>query len=376
MIRLILAGDGYTHLYVLEAAARGAFPSTEILVVSSEEPLGYSSMLSGVVAGRLAPESATIDIRRLVEQVRGRFIHGRPARVEAPAQALTLESGEKLSYDLLSLAIGADLAGRELPGVREYALVSRPLTGAIAIGAALDRAAAQAGPESIQVVVVGGGPLGVELALAARARLDRRGEVQAAVTILEAGHTVLPGASLRAQGETRRILRQADITLRTATSVAEAGPSHLKLVGNGVLPVDVLIWATGTAAPPLFQASGLPTESHGFLLVDETLRVIGEPRILASGDGAVLDAWRHAPRSGASAVRQGPVLAANLATLAANPDATRGLQRYRPRRRTLALMATNDGRGILSYDPLVVRGAWVLGLKDRIDRRFVARFAG
>jgi NADH dehydrogenase FAD-containing subunit len=376
MTRLILAGDGYTHLYVLEAAVQGAFPGVEILVVSPEEPLGYSSMLSGVVAGRLPPEAATIDVRRIVDRTHGQFIHGRPARVEASTRTLTLESGERLSYDLLSLAVGADLAGRDLPGVHEYALLSRPLSGAIAIGNALDRTAAQAGPESIQVVVVGGGPPGVELALAARARLDRRGAAQAAVTILEAGHTVLPGSSLRAQGETRRILRQADITLRTATAVAEAGPGHLKLVGDGVLPVDVLIWATGMAAPALYHGSGLPTESHGFLLVDETLRVIGEPRILASGDGAVLDAWRHAPRSGVSAARQGPVLAANLAMLAANPDTSRGLRRYRPRRRNLALMATNDGGGILSYEPLVVRGAWVLGLKDRIDRRFVARFAG
>lgn len=375
MTRLVLAGGGYTHLFVLEAVARGAFPATELVVVSAEEPLGYSGMLPGVVAGRLPPEAATIDIRRLVERARGQFVHGRVNRVDAATRELTLESGEKLSYDLLSLAIGADLAGRELPGVAEHALLIRPLSGAVAIGTALDRVAAQPGPEPIRVVVVGGGPAGVELALAARARLDRKGAALAAVTILEAGHTVMPEAPPRAQAETRRILRDADITLRPATAVAEAGPGHLKLVGNGVMPVDVLIWATGPAAPGLFRASGLPTESHGYLLVDETLRVIGEHRILASGDGAVLDAWRHAPRSGVSAVRQGPVLAANLARLAADPDAIRGLRRYRPRRRALALLATNDGRAILSYDPLIIRGAWVLGLKDRIDRRFVERFA-
>lgn len=374
MTRLVLAGGGYSHLFVLEAAARGAFPGAEIVVVSPEEPLSYSEMLPGVVAGRLSPESATIDIRRLVERIRGRFIHDRVARVDAAGRVLALETGERLSYDLLSLAIGADLAGRELPGVAEHAMFVRPLTGALALGAALDRAAAQAGPEPLRVVVVGAGPSGVEIALAARARLDRQGMVQAAVTILEAGHTVLPVASTQAQTEARRTLWRADITLRPATAVAEVGPRHLKLAGDGVLPVDVLIWATGTVAPPLFRASGLPTESHGYLLIDETLRVLDDPRILATGDGAVLDAWRHAPRSGAAAVRQGPVLAANLAVLAGNPDTTRGLRRFRPRRRALNLLATGDGRAMLSYDPVVVRGAWVLGLKDRMDRRFVARF--
>ncbi|HKV76200.1 MAG TPA: FAD-dependent oxidoreductase [Gemmatimonadales bacterium] len=374
MTRVVLAGGGYAHLFVLESALRGALAGCELVVVSPEEPLSCTEMLPGVVAGRISAESAVIDIRRLTDRVRGRFVHDRVARVDAAGRVLTLESGERLGYDLLSLSVTADLAGHDLPGVAEHAMPARPLSGALAISAALDRAMTQPGPEPFRVVVVGAGPSGVELALAARARLDRQGNVAAAVTILEAGHTVLPIAPPQAQSEARRTLKRADVTLRAATAVAEVGPGHLKLVGDGVLPADLLIWATGTVAPPLFRASGLPTESHGFLLIDESLRVIGHPRILGSGDGVVLDAWRHAPRSGAAAVRQGPVLAANLALLAADPDAARGFRHFRPRRRALNLMATGDGRAILSYDPVVMRGAWVLGLKDRMDRRFVARF--
>ncbi|MEO8030637.1 MAG: FAD-dependent oxidoreductase [Gemmatimonadota bacterium] len=375
MIRLMLAGAGYAHLFVLEAAARGAFPGTEIVVVGVEEPLGYIGMLPGVVAGRLPVNAATIDLGRLVERARGRIVRGRLRRVDPAQSEVILESGEKLGYDLLSLSLDGTPAGFNLPGVADQALTARTLSAAVALGEALDRAAVQDATEPLRVVVVGGGPVGVELALAARARLDQRGAALAAVSIIEAGHTVLPVATSRAQAETRIMLRAADITLRPTTSVAAAGAGHLTLVGDGVLPVDLLIWATGSAAPALFRESGLPTESHGFLLVDETLRVPGQPKILASGEGAVLEAWQNAPKSAVSAVRQGRVLTANLAMLAADPDGKPRLARFRPRGRTPALFGANAGQAILSYDALVVRGAWVLKLKDALDRRFVQRFA-
>ncbi len=376
MTRMILAGAGYAHLFVLEAAARGAFSGTEIVVVGVEEPLGYMGMLPGVVAGRLPASEATIDLGRVIERARARIVRGRLRRVDPGRSEVIMESGEKLGYDLLSLSLDGTPAGLNLPGVADQALTARTLSAAVALGEALDRAAAQDATEPLRVVVVGGGPVGVELALAARARLDQRGAALAAVSIIEAGHTVLPVATSRAQAETRITLRAADITLRPTTSVAAAGAGHLKLVGDGVLPVDLLIWTTGSAAPALFRDSGLPTESHGFLLVDETLRVLGQPKILASGEGAVLEAWQNAPKSAVSAGRQGRVLAANLAMLAADPDGKPRLARFRPRGRTPALFGANAGQAILSYDALVVRGAWVLKLKDALDRRFVQRFVG
>jgi len=375
MSRLILAGAGYTHLFVLEAAARGAVPGTDLVLVSSEESLGYTGMLPGVVAGRLAPEAATIDLRRLVERARGRFVHGSIKRIDPAHREVLLESGEKLGYDLLSLSLTGAPSGMELPGVEQYALSARTLDGAVALGRALDRAAKQEGPEPLRVVVVGGGAAGVELALAARARLDQQGAALAAVTLLEPGHTVLPEGSPRAQAEARLALRAADITLRPTTAVAGAGVDHLKLVGDGVLPVDLLIWATASAPPTLFRESELSTESHGYLLVDEMLRVRGRPGILASGEGVVPEAWQNAPRRTFSVLRQGGVLAANLAILAADPDTTRGFRRFKPRWKAPALMAATGGQAILSYDALVFKGEWVLRLKDLLDRRFVQRFA-
>lgn len=375
MQRVLLAGAGYSHLFVLEAAAQGALPGVELVLVAEEQSLGFAGMLPGIVAGRMTTAAATIDLRRLVERCRGRLVRGRIRRIVPDRREVLLDSGEKLGYDLLSLSLPGTPGGMDLPGVAEFAQPVRTLEHAVALGLALDRAAQQDSPEPLRVVVVGGSPAGVDLALAARARLDQRGAGLAAVTLLEPGHTVLPEGPPRAQAEARLMLRAADITLRPTTAVAEVGANHLKLMNDGVLPVDLLIWATHASPPALYRESGLTTESHGFLLVDETLRLPGHAGILASGDGVVLEAWQVARRSAVSPERQGRVLAANLAALAAAGGTPRGLRRFKPRWRVPALLAAGEGQAILSFEPLVLRGSWVLKLKDALDRRFVQRFA-
>jgi selenide,water dikinase len=77
------------------------------------------------------------------------------------------------------------------------------------------------------------------------------------------------------------------------------------------------------------------------------------------------------PKSGVYAVRQGPPLAENLRhTLAGTQP-----EPYLPQSVALALISTGDRHAIASWGPLSWEGDWVWRWKDRIDRRFVERFA-
>ena len=66
----------------------------------------------------------------------------------------------------------------------------------------------------------------------------------------------------------------------------------------------------------------------------------------------------------------GPPLAANLRRMA------RGLplSAYHPQRRALSLLTTGPRHAIASWPPWWAEGDWVWRWKDRIDRRFVARY--
>jgi len=70
------------------------------------------------------------------------------------------------------------------------------------------------------------------------------------------------------------------------------------------------------------------------------------------------------------AVRQGPILWENLRRFLTGAP----LRRYRPQAHFLRLLNTGDGRAIGEWRQLSFEGAWVWRLKDRIDRRFIARY--
>jgi NADH dehydrogenase FAD-containing subunit len=79
---------------------------------------------------------------------------------------------------------------------------------------------------------------------------------------------------------------------------------------------------------------------------------------------------RKLARVGVYAVRQAPILTYNLlATLEHRP-----LRRFHPQKRFLLILNLGDDDGLATWGPLAWRGRTPFRIKDRIDRRFLARY--
>lgn len=369
--RLLLIGGGHSHLFVLEALATGRIKAAETVLVSPDARQLYSGMLPGYLGGRHTLDQLTFDLAALATAVGARYLPGKVERIDAFGRGVTLADGTTLPYDVASVGIGGVPAGLTLPGVAAHALSLRPADRAVLIGPAFERAAATAGPEPLQVAVIGAGAAGVELALATRARLDQLEATRAVITLYESSHTILRDHGTTVAERAEAVLRGRDITLRLSTRVEEVGPNHVMVTGGRVILADLVLWATGTDAPPLFRASGLPTDSRGFLSVDDALAVPGCPGLFGAGDAVTLLSAPRLPHAGVHAVRQGPVLARNIA---AALEGSGGFRNFRPRTESLALLNTSDGQALGSWRGLALHSSAVLAVKDRIDRRFMRRF--
>lgn len=368
--RLLLIGPGRANLQVLEAIARRR-PRAEVVMVSPEAVQVHSRMVPGYVQGRYRAEDLAIDVGRLARAAGATLVEGRVARIDGAHRRVTLEDGAELSYDLAALAIGGAPAGSEVPGARAHAFTARPLDRVIELTAALDRIA-EPRPEPRRMVVVGAGSTGVELALCARARLDRQAASDVILTLVDSRSELFGGRLPVWSDLVARVLAEQDITLRLGIGVAEVGPEFVRLTDGRVQPADVVLWAAGPRAPALLRESGLPVDAHGFLLVDDTLEAQGTPGLFGAGDAVTLVSAPRGAGAGVIASRMGEVLADNLLAALAGE---RPARRFQPRTRSLVLLNAGDGRALLLYGRLALASRWAMRLKDRLDRRFQARIA-
>jgi selenide, water dikinase len=227
-----------------------------------------------------------------------------------------------------------------------------------------------AGPVTVPVCVVGGGAAGVEVALAVDDAL-RAANRRPTVVLVEALPTLLPGHGARARRLAARRLAARGIGSYVGSAVTTVTADTVTLADGRTLPSVCTVWVAGAAAPSVIADSPLPRDAAGFLRVDHTLRAVDGAPVWGAGDCVALEGAPWVPRAGVYAVRQGPVLAHNLR--AALEGGTP--RRYRPQRAALALLAVGDDRAIASWRGLACEGAWVWRLKDRIDRRWVAKYA-
>ncbi len=222
--------------------------------------------------------------------------------IDPAKHSVTLSSGEEVGYDRLLLATGAtprriSVPGGDLPGV----LYLRSVEDADALRQAI-------GP-SAQVVVIGAGWIGAEVAASAR-------QLGAAVAMVELAAVPLERVLGPQVGAIYRDLHAAhgvDLHLGAGIEAISGSESveAVRLSDGTVLPASVVVVGVGvTPRVELAEAAGLTTDNG--VLVDEHLQT-SAPEIFAAGD--VANAYHPRYRSRirlehwSAALNQGPAAA-------------------------------------------------------------------
>lgn len=375
MKRLLLIGGGHAHLSVLRALERATPAGVEVVLVTPALHQNYSGMLPGWMAGHYASKQCRIDLQPLAHAAHVHIVVDRIVGMDAARRHVTVADGRQIDYDILSLDVGSEIDTSSLQMAGDKLLPVKPLDGFFEawpriLAMAQSEAQPQKQPQSrpvYRLTVVGGGAAGVELALAARHAFACAG-CAARVDLVVAESGLLPGLAAGVRRRAARFLDHAGVIVHRLTAV---GVEQGVLLSDGtLLPADCVIAATGARAPAWLQSSQLMLDEKGYIAVDASHRSVSHEHVFAAGDVCARQDIAMA-RSGVHAVHAGPVLAANLlASLAGGPLTT-----YRPRRRSLYLLACGPQYAIASWGGLSFAGRWVWHWKDRIDRGFIARFS-
>lgn len=368
---LVLLGAGHAHVHVLEGFAAHLPANVRITLIAPHQGQLYSGMVPGFVAGHYTLDQCVIPLAGLLARCNAQYLAGSATRINADAKTLTLQDGQTMAYDLLSLNTGAVMDREKIetamPGAREHALFVRPIE---AFGKLWPQVAAIALQRPLHLAVVGAGAAGLELAMAAaHALYQPQNSPGSRVTLVTGGAE--PGQNYPAavQRRIRAALKRLRITVLQDGCVG-VNKGEVVLGSGATLACDMPLLAIGAQAPGWLDGSGLTLDAHGFVQVNRFQQSTSHAQVFAAGDVASRFDAPHS-RSGVYAVHAGPPLLRNLmSALDAKP-----LAAYAPPARTLNLLSCGGHYAIAAWGNFSVEGAWVWHLKDRIDRRFVQRYS-
>jgi selenide,water dikinase len=367
--RLLLIGGGHAHLFVLEALTRQSAEvraRLDVTLLSRELDTPYSGMLPGLVAGHYRTMECHVDLRALAAAAGVRLVQTTVQRLDLTSNCAITDEGS-WDFDLVSLDIGSTPPVDGIPGAAGTGLSVKPIDRFLQhwndLQSRIDQLA-----RPVHMVMVGGGAGGVELVLAMSYRL-RAHRDRVKWSLVSRGE-LLPGYPRRAARLMADRLAAAGVAIRTGSPIARVEADHLVFADGSIAACDQVLWATGSAAAQWPSAAGLACVDGGFISVNQYLQSVSHPHVFAAGDMAT-DIHQRRPKAGVFAVRQGPVLAANLLHHAAGQP----LVAYRAQRHYLSLLSGGGRHAVASWYGLVWQGSWVWQWKNRIDRRFMQRFS-
>ena len=358
--RLVLVGAGHTHLSVLRDVNKFVAAGHRVTLITPG-PFWYTGMMPGLIGGRYTTAEATIDCDAFMCADGATVLHNHVAEIDLNSKRLRLSSGIAVTFDVLSLNIGSEVALERLPGAQEHAVPVKPAGRLLAKVAEL----LKDGDGSKSITVAGGGIAAVEIALNLRALLLRH---RRSHEITVATSSLLSEYPPRAARIARAALRSSGIRFINDSRVARVDRYSVTNEQGETWKCDLCIAAIGIRPPALLGASQLAVDSAGAMIVTDRLQSVSHPFVFGGGDCVSLEA-RPLARVGVYAVREGPVLRANLC--AALGEGT--MRTFSPQKRYMLIADLGDGRGMILRGRLAFASRWAMRLKSWIDRRFIRR---
>jgi NADH dehydrogenase len=323
---VVIVGAGFGGLRAARALRHA---SVDITLLDRRNYHLFQPLLYQVATAGVSPGEIAHPVRGILRLQKNLVFHmAEVQRVDFSRRCLKTSTGP-VSYDYLVLAVGSETNFFGLDSVAHNSLGLKDLDDAIAIRNQILRCFELAEQEKnvdvrralLTIVVVGGGPTGVECA-GAISELIRLVLVKdylslnlsdVRVLLLEASGHLLAGFPAGLQGAAARTLGQKHVEVRFGAAVVDYDGELVRLKSGEVIQARTLIWSAGARGARMLDGLGLRQMGQGRVVVLPTLQVAEYPEVYVIGDAAYLEArGKPLPMMAPVAVQMADTAAENI----------------------------------------------------------------
>jgi NADH:ubiquinone reductase (H+-translocating) len=299
---VVVIGAGFGGL---AAAKRLEREAVDVTLIDRHNYHTFQPLLYQVATAGLNPADVGYAVRGLFRrQQRVVFRKGQVTGVDWDGHQVRLRDEPPIGFDHLIIAAGSATNYFGVPGAAEYAFPLYGLDDAVRVRNHLLGLyeAAEADPGLIDegvlnLVIVGGGPTGVEVA-GAMAELvtkvleqdfhDLDAHRTRVVLVEQAPHLLAPFRP-GSRRYAHRVLEDRGVEVRLDTAVTAVGPDSLTFADGTRLHTRLVVWAAGVRASTLADGLGATQGRGGRITVADDLSIPGFPNAFAVGDVADID---------------------------------------------------------------------------------------
>jgi NADH dehydrogenase len=331
-MRVVIVGGGFGAVQFAKNLRR-KLPASEceILLFNRENHMVFHPLLADVAGASINADAAIAPLRQMLPGIGCRT--ERVQRINLQSSEIEFDDGsgalERLHYDHVVIACGAESNLGIIPGMTEHAFAFKVMRDAIELRQQVVRQMEQAEASSdpdrrrwhLSFIVVGAGFSGVEVAgeinelVRSSTRFYRNFRKEdIVVTMVHSQDQILPEVAPNLREFARKKMEKAGITMLLNTRAVAATYEGIELNNGKMLRGATIICTIGTAISPLVQQLDVPKE-RGRIRTTPEMRVEGQTNAWAIGDCAyIINAFDNKPSATTAqfAERQGRQAALNL----------------------------------------------------------------
>jgi NADH dehydrogenase len=299
--RVLILGGGFAGV---GAAQKLEHADAEVVLVDRHDYHTFQPLLYQLATGLLETTAVGHSLRDLLSRHENTVLHkAGVTAIDLEQRTVEFDEIAPISYDYLVFALGAEVNFFGTAGAPANAFPMYTLPHAVHLKdhllerwEAADRDPSLLADGALNVVVVGGGPTGVETAgaLAELYRSDFAKDYpgvdpeDARVTLVEAGPELFGMFKPKLRDYAEQALTKRGVEVKTGEVVASVTPATVTLKSGETLKAHTLVWGAGLQGNPLVQSLGLELQRGNRIGVGPDLTLPDHSEVFVVGDVAAI----------------------------------------------------------------------------------------